>query len=224
MQSHPASDSEVAPPQPYDFDGNPQPGEHVQGPRSQDVASTRNPKWHRHPQNLFYRDLVIKAAPTVDDKEMDCTRRRAAERIVDIIMVDKSGVFVKHQPTSGWIVMSRKEAIIKTQQALGNYNRKVAQGGWYNKKKKGPSKKKKSLQPPPKELITYEAQAGDSTSIHPYALLLISSICNASKQQPREALHVLDAPMLQCFEEGGEPRKERTMRLQVRQYRLRIIF
>jgi hypothetical protein len=186
----------------------------------QDVASTRDRRWHSHPQNVFYRDLVIKAAPTINDKEG--TTRRVAERIVDIIALDKGGVFVKDLP-SGWVIMSRNEAIYKTQQALRNTKRKIEQGGW---KKKGPSKKKKSFRPPPppKQLITYQAQAGDSTSIHPYALLLISAICNASKQQPREALHVLDAPMSRCFEGGGEPRKERTMRLQVRHLVYSIMF
>lgn len=218
-------------------EGTPQVGEYVDGPRSQDVASTRHRQWHSHEQNVFYRELILKAAPNIDPNDNSSVKREA-ERIVDIIMTDKRGVFVKQVNShSGWIVMSRKEAIVKAQSAIRNERIKAAANGHWpssasrQRKKRvsfkkkppaaarhaGPAKKPKK--PAPKNI--YRAQAGADTSIHPYALLLISAVCN--HPNPQQALHVLDSPLSQCFSES-EPPKERRMRLQVRMYLMVVFF
>lgn len=178
----------------------------VNGPRRQDVASTRDHKWHTHEQNVFYRELVHKAVTNMKTFDAE-SFKNAADRIVNIILIDKQGVFVKDYAT-GWIVMSRKETHNKVQQALRNYQRKLE--GYNRPQKRKQSSKKKFPVTAKKRIL--QAQGGTEASIHPYALLLISAVCN--KHEPLDALRVLDNPLSQCFTDG-EPPKERTMRLQV---------
>jgi hypothetical protein len=113
--------------------------------------------------------------------------------------------------------------VVKAQSAIRNYHIKAADGGWgcvkQRQKENRTTFKKKPpagarLSTPAKKphpTVIYRAEAGE-TSIHPYALLLISAVCNQRKQ--KRALRVLDLPLAQCFIDG-EPAKERAMRLQV---------
>jgi len=206
----------------------PQPGDVVDGPRLQDVASTRHRAWHSHEQNVFYRNLILKAAPSTKSSDSSGIRG-AAERIVDIIMIDKRGVFVKQVAQGGWIVMDRNAAVNKAQQAIRNCLIKAAEeeGGLKQQRQKKKRFKKKpppavrtagspKKPPAPKPpFFIYQAQAGPDTSIHPYALLLISAVCNQPKAEM--ALRLLDSPLSECFT-NAEPPKERTMRLQVRAF------
>lgn len=200
-----------------------QPGDVVEAPRPQDVASTRDRKWHQHKQNVFYRDLLAQVAPNLTSTE-GTELKGAAERIVDIIMIDKGGHFCKDEKDR-WVVMDRKAAVTKVQQGLRNYRIKANNGGWYrerkqknakaaatkkkaNQKPTGPSKKRKE------PTVVFCAKSGER-SIHPYALSLISAVCNQATTM--EALRVLDAPFLQepLNDKDGESTKERTIRLQV---------
>jgi len=182
----------------------------VTGPRMEDVASTRDRTWHTHAQNIFYSELIQKAGNSLTPGD-GVGIKSAAERIVDIIMVDKRGVFVRKSP-KGWVVMDRKQSIVKAQAAIRNWFVKMESGGWKNTiaargKKKGGRQRNK-----PRVSVIYRAEKGGEKSIHPYALLLITAVCN--HPHPQVALHVLDAPLSHCFAEN-EPPKERTIRLQV---------
>ena len=200
-----------------------QPGDVISSPRPQDVASTRDRKWHTRPSNELFRSLVINAGQTVDTTDSQAVKK-ISERIVDIIMIDRKGMFVRQvRDGNGWEVMDRKESVIKASQAIRNWKTKDANGGWCKskastakkKKKNGNSKKKSRSHSTTtrKTRIVYQAQAGVETSIHPYALLLISAVCN----QPQEPLRVLQSPLYGIFEEGRtETCAERAMRLQVR--------
>ena len=211
----------MSPPRPTSSRDAPQAGEAIAAPRPQDVASTRHRAWHGHKQNVFYRGLIHQVAPTIDPNDGK-TIKRASERIVDIIMIDKGGLFCKQVP-DGWIVMDRKAAVVKAQSAIRNYHMKAAEGGWGGNKqrqkkaqatfKKKPPAGAKLASPTKKnhKAVLYQAQAG-TMPIHPYALLLISAVCNQSK--PKKVLRVLDSPLSKCFN-NGEPAKERAMRLQV---------
>lgn len=208
-------------------DDSPQPGDYVDGPREQDVASTRDRKWHTRDQNIFYSTLIEKAAASIGQNDTPAIKR-AAERIVDIIMRDRRGVFVRKQSV-GWEVMDRKRSIVKAQGAIRNWQVKDSVGGWKSRKRKkqprtgtasGICKKKppghaRRAGPPKRHrtFIRYQAQAGAGTSIHPYALLLISTVCNHPR--PEDVLNILKGALSEHFKEG-EPPKQREIRLQVR--------
>jgi hypothetical protein len=140
-----------------------QPGDVISSLRPQDVASTRDRRWHTRPSNELFRSLVKNAAQSVDTGDSEAVRK-VSERIVNVIMVDRKGMFVRDirdgDENDIWKVMSHRESIQKTSQAIRNWKTKEANGGWYTSKasiakkekekkngaiKKKPPRKKKKL-------------------------------------------------------------------------------
>jgi hypothetical protein len=199
-------------------------GERVAIPRPEDVVATKIRSLHAHEGNIFYRDLVDKAYRNIERSDIEGTRR-AAERIVNIITLDRKGVFLREAP-DGWVVMDHRPAVNKVIHAIKNCQDKDAAGSWAGiqkmKQKRSPFKKKppkarmsdpaKRRSSSPNEIV-YQAQSGATTTIHRYALQVISAAC--SKSTPQEALLFLESPMPQ-YRSGNEPSRERMMRLQVR--------
>jgi hypothetical protein len=196
-------------------------GERVAIPRPEDVVATKIRTWHGHDGNIFYRDLVEKASCNIERSDNEGTRR-AAERIVNIITLDRKGVFLRKE-SDGWVVMGHRSAVNKVSNAIKNVQDKVKAGSWaakqqkrYTCTKKTPKArqsdpaKKRSSSP---NSIVYQAQSGATTTIHEYALQVISAACNSST--PQEALLFLESPMPQ-YRNGNERSRERMMRLQVR--------
>jgi hypothetical protein len=185
-------------------------------PRPEDVVATKIRTWHTHEGNIFYRELVEKAFRNIERSDVEGTKR-VAERIVGIITLDRKGVFLR-ESTDGWVVMDHKQAVTKVVQAIKNCRDKDTAGSWKDVqkvkqrrssfKKKGPYKRRLST---PNQIV-YQAQSGAATTIHAYALQVISAACNRST--PQEALLVLESPMQQYLN-GSEPSRERAMRLQV---------
>lgn len=207
---------------PYDDDDMPQPDTYVDGPRPQDVASTRDKVWHSNPQNEFYYRLIEKAACSEETKEWCAGNKHAAERIVDIIMKDKRGVFVK-AAGSKWLVMDRNAAVVKAQAGIRAYQVKHGIGEFAGKKKKKTSSKTTTFKKKPpvrvrqagpvQKPVYYRAQTGTDVSIHPYALMLVDAVCKHAPR-PKQALSVLKAPLKEVTPNGEDP-KERAIRLQV---------
>jgi hypothetical protein len=191
----------------------PEVGERVGIPRPEDVVATKVRTWHTHKGNIFYRELVDKAFRSIEKSDIEGTKR-VAERIVDIITMDRKGVFLRESP-DGWVVMDHRQAVTKVAQAIRNLRDKDTAGSWKNiqkiKQRRSSDKKKPSKRPP--NQVVYQAQSGAATTIHEYALQVISAACNQST--PNEALLILESPMQQYLN-GSEPSRERAMRLQVR--------
>ena len=199
----------------------PEVGSWVTTPRDVDVLSTKLRTLHRSKGNVFYRELVDKYAAKIDKKAVPDGTRQVAERIVDIITVDRKGVFLRRDGgATRWLVMDRRAAINKVFTAIRTYQAKASAGGTatdkktcFKKKPPAATKMAGTAKKPPK-VVSYQAQAGPVTAIRPYALHLISAVCN--QPQTQEALlRVLDKPLLESTDEP-EPSRDRTMRLQVR--------
>lgn len=195
----------------------PEVGERVGIPRPEDVVATKIRTWHAHEGNIFYRELVDRAFRNIERSDIEGTKR-VAERIVDIITLDRKGVFLRESP-DGWVVMDHKQAVTKAVQAIRNCRDKDTAGSWKNIQKvkqrrfsdEKKARYKRRLYTPSQ--IVYQAQSGAAITVHAYALQVISAACNRST--PNEALLVLESPMQQYFN-GSEPSRERAMRLQVR--------
>lgn len=203
--------------------------ERVAFPRPEDVVATKIRTWDSHKGNIFYRNLVDRACRNIERSDIEGTRR-AAERIVDIITLDRKGLFLRKAPDESWVVMDHRSAFNKVVHAIKNGQDKGAAGSWsevQKNKQKRPTSKQNAQQKrksgPPKQRscspnkIVYRAQSGALTTIHEYALQVISTACNSST--PEEALILLESPMQQ-YGDGNEPSRERMMRLQVRTKRL----
>lgn len=111
--------------------------------------------------------------------------KRAAERIVDIITLDRKGVFLR-EAQDGWVVMDHRQAVTKSAQAIRNCRDRDTAGSWANfqKVKQMRSSDKKKIpykgRPYAPNQIVYQAQSGAATTIHAYALQVISAACNQS--------------------------------------------
>jgi hypothetical protein len=93
-----------------------------------------------------------------------------AERIVDIITLDRKGVFLR-EAQDGWVVMDHRQAVTKSAQAIRNCRDRDTAGSWANfqkvKQMRSSDKKKipyKGGRPYAPNQIVYQAQSGAATT------------------------------------------------------------
>lgn len=175
-------------------------------PRDNDVICTKLRQFNtKHPGNVRLSQLVIEKAPHLNvDKDF----KSAAEEIVDII-ARLGGRFLKlndkdcqdSRNIKVCSIMNRKQCFHRVVRSLRTAHSRLH--GTTTPRRPSKRKVRKSKK-------KYEAKAGDKP-IYPYALDLISLVCN---HLGNNAFRVLDTPVGD-FTAESEPEKERLMRLQV---------
>ena len=199
-------------------------------PTCVDVVSTKNRTWNlKHSGNMFYTRLVHSRVIELKDFEDLAAFRRVAEEIVDTIVVERGGRFLKlkdgERNSTRCRVMKLSEATNKVIHALRSAHlklnlqnipgvvsqpmKKLNVAKTINKSQapRGLARSKRSSA----ERVFYQAEEGKQP-IHKYALYLISLVCNQA--DPAIAYQILNKPS-QEYNVDTEPEKERLMRLQV---------
>lgn len=194
-------------------------GTFLEEPREHDVLGSRCKGGTRHPGNIFYRELVASCGyrradyeNTGNSKSHSGEVRRKAEKIVDIITLDRKGAFLKRKG-DGWEVQSRDDAVQKVAQALRNndyvvnptQNRKpkyikriekleCAKGGIPQQPPQLQQPQHQGLAPVrlPMSKTQYRAVAGKGRPIHRRALDLITEICN--QRDAQDVMRILRQP------------------------------
>jgi hypothetical protein len=170
-------------------------------------------------------------------QQLNALLHQYAERIVEIVITDCKGRFLKipdlQTEPDKCFIMNQKQAVHKVMNGLKNKQQalKKAEGQPEGRQKaaKPPGKekikkrsssgnaigsKKRKLEKSNKPKVIYQAKPGEKMQINPYALELITHVCN--HQSSRSNNSILETPISQYTATGCEPDKERMIRLQLR--------
>jgi len=180
-------------------------------PKPKDIICTKLRTWNsKHPGNKFFNAMVQDTACKVSEENIKTT----AEAILNVLSTQRGGRFLKLHDvdvvTHGsrphvCTVMNRKQSLNKVIRTLKTAH--ARHHGNMPKRCRNPATRRKKAK-------EYELHSGPNQQIHPYALQLLSSVMNSTKNAVYRELDKPGEPYTTT--DNIEPHQLRLMRLQLR--------